>query len=316
MSDLSPEDEALLERARSSGLPTADDHSRVKRKIAAQVGIGVGAGISAISTTSGAGAGLSGAGATVGTSGVIAVVAKVSLAVALVGGAVGVGVVAVRGPGGDTRAQGTPAAKGTERVLPSSTAVEVPAPFEALPPATPPSAPSFAPSVSTTAVGSVPVSPPSPAPKHASALPTPPRATVEGEPAAEPITVPRVAESTYAGGSLSSPVTSTSLSTSAPALPSQPAPGGPASVQAEAELLRQADLARKAGDAPRALALLDEHSARFPGGVLVPEREAERVVVLCALGRTEEARAAASAFLRQWPRSPLTSRVRASCGGG
>jgi hypothetical protein len=87
-------------------------------------------------------------------------------------------------------------------------------------------------------------------------------------------------------------------------------------VAAEAELLRQADSARKAGDAPRALALIEEHGARFPDGILVQEREAERVVVLCALGRTEEARAAASAFLRVWPRSPLASRVRASCGGG
>jgi hypothetical protein len=94
-----------------------------------------------------------------------------------------------------------------------------------------------------------------------------------------------------------------------------PEPAGPATVSAEAELLRRADAARKAGDASRALDLLDEHRARFPTGILVQEREAERVVVLCALGRTGDAHVAAAAFLRDWPRSPLAGRVRGSCGG-
>jgi RNA polymerase sigma-70 factor (ECF subfamily) len=105
----------------------------------------------------------------------------------------------------------------------------------------------------------------------------------------------------------------------APAALDQPAPtpepAGPATVAAEAELLRRADAARKAGDASRALDLLDEHRARFPTGILVQEREAERVVVLCALGRNGDARAAATAFLRDWPHSPLAGRVRSSCGG-
>jgi RNA polymerase sigma-70 factor (ECF subfamily) len=94
-----------------------------------------------------------------------------------------------------------------------------------------------------------------------------------------------------------------------------PEPAGPDTVAAEAELLRRADAARKAGDASLALNLLDEHRARFPTGILVQEREAERVVVLCALGRSGDARAAAAAFLRDWPHSPLAGRVRSSCGG-
>ena len=80
--------------------------------------------------------------------------------------------------------------------------------------------------------------------------------------------------------------------------------------------VRVADAAMKAGHAPRALALLQEHATRFPNGVLIEEREAERIVVLCALGRTEDARAAASRFLRERPRSPLVRRVHESCGGG
>jgi RNA polymerase sigma-70 factor (ECF subfamily) len=88
---------------------------------------------------------------------------------------------------------------------------------------------------------------------------------------------------------------------------------GPWTLGAEAGLLARADAALKGGDAPRALELLDEYASSFPSGVLVEERDAERVVVLCALGRRDEARTAADAFLRDHPRSPLAARVRGSC---
>ncbi len=90
---------------------------------------------------------------------------------------------------------------------------------------------------------------------------------------------------------------------------------GPATLGAEADLLARSDAALKGGDAPRALELLDKHAASFPEGALVEERESERVVVLCALGRSDDAHTLASAFLRERPRSPLAARVRASCGG-
>lgn len=61
------------------------------------------------------------------------------------------------------------------------------------------------------------------------------------------------------------------------------------------------------------MATLDEHAARFPRGALRDEREAARVLALCADGRTAEARAAASAFVAASPRSPLASQVRAAC---
>jgi hypothetical protein len=93
-------------------------------------------------------------------------------------------------------------------------------------------------------------------------------------------------------------------------------PAGPATVAAEADLLRRADGALKAGNPSLALALLGEHLAKFPNGILIEEREAERIVVLCALGRTDEARAAAAEFRLARPRSPLLGRVRESCGGG
>jgi hypothetical protein len=86
-------------------------------------------------------------------------------------------------------------------------------------------------------------------------------------------------------------------------------------VDAETALLRDADAAVKSGHPARALALVEEHASRFPTGVLVEEREAERIVILCALARTEEARALRARFLGARPRSPLIGRVRESCGG-
>ncbi len=110
------------------------------------------------------------------------------------------------------------------------------------------------------------------------------------------------------------------LSTPEPALPeaSQPAPAAPAasSLAAEAQLLREADRALKAGDVAGCLRLLDEHARQFPGGVLEPERSAERVLALCAAGRDVEAERAARTFLASHEPGPLASRVRASCVGG
>jgi hypothetical protein len=85
------------------------------------------------------------------------------------------------------------------------------------------------------------------------------------------------------------------------------------SLEQEAELLRGAHQALKKGDVDQALALLDEHAARFPGGALEPERLAERVLALCRAGRTSMARAAADSFLAAHAEGPLAARVRASC---
>jgi hypothetical protein len=87
----------------------------------------------------------------------------------------------------------------------------------------------------------------------------------------------------------------------------------PSTLEAETRLLREAEVSLRAGDAQRALALLDEHAARFAGGILQEERAAERILALCALGRTGEARAEVDRFLLERPRSPLADRVRASC---
>ena len=84
---------------------------------------------------------------------------------------------------------------------------------------------------------------------------------------------------------------------------------------AESELLGAAHRAVNGGDASRALTLLESYRDRFPHGVLREERDVEVVLVLCRLGRRDEARAAAERFLRAHRHSPLAHRVETSCAG-
>jgi outer membrane protein assembly factor BamD (BamD/ComL family) len=79
-------------------------------------------------------------------------------------------------------------------------------------------------------------------------------------------------------------------------------------------LLRRARTALRDGDARGALALLDEHASRFPGGSLAEDCAAERIQVLCALGRVEDARALSSRFVAAHASSPHAAAVRGSCG--
>lgn len=86
-------------------------------------------------------------------------------------------------------------------------------------------------------------------------------------------------------------------------------------LEQEAALLARAQAELRAGRAASALEALDDHDAAFKGGVLREERLAQRVLVLCALGRSEEARAEAQRFLALFPRAPTAERVRTSCAG-
>lgn len=91
-----------------------------------------------------------------------------------------------------------------------------------------------------------------------------------------------------------------------------PAPKKP-SVEDELVLLQQAQAAMGGGDPARALALLDEHAKRFPSGALAEEREGQRVLARCALGRPD-AQSGAEKFLASHPDAPVASRVRKVCG--
>ncbi len=84
-------------------------------------------------------------------------------------------------------------------------------------------------------------------------------------------------------------------------------------LDSELALLRAAQAALREKNDRRALTLVDEHTRRFPNGVLAEERAAARIFALCGLGRTDEGMRAGAAFLAAHPSSPEAARVRAAC---
>ena len=153
--------------------------------------------------------------------------------------------------------------------------------------------------------------PPASAPSAAKTV-TAPSTSVEDRGVAP--TPPILAEPLAAATAESSaPVVAT-----APAAPkhsSKVAPAEPAegALTVETRLVSDARTAARAGDSSRALALLEQHARRFPGGVLAEERDAERAVLLCTSGRTGEGRTRAARFFRDYPKSALGANVRARC---
>ncbi len=82
---------------------------------------------------------------------------------------------------------------------------------------------------------------------------------------------------------------------------------------AETELLRRAHEARVAGQTAAALSTLSRYESRFPRGILAGEAAAERVLALCAAGRTAEARALGQSIVTTASRSTLHAVVENSC---
>jgi hypothetical protein len=78
-------------------------------------------------------------------------------------------------------------------------------------------------------------------------------------------------------------------------------------------LIEAAEAALRAGEPVRALALLRQHEQRFADAPTAEEREALRVLSLCALGRASEGRGARWAFLRAHPRSAYRERIENAC---
>ncbi|MCA9623755.1 MAG: hypothetical protein KC731_32255 [Myxococcales bacterium] len=81
----------------------------------------------------------------------------------------------------------------------------------------------------------------------------------------------------------------------------------------ETALLQRAQAELRAGNPEAALALLEEHRGRHALGAMSEEREAARILALCAAGRRDEARAAAADFLAAHPKSPHRARVLSAC---
>jgi hypothetical protein len=279
MIDLTPEDEALLARARAGLEPRAEDQARIKRGLLMQIAAGTVAATAALSTSAEA-AGTIQAVGSVAAGGVFSVLTKVVgvgiLSAAIVGG----GLVIAKRSTSQAPPSGVAASAGDAAPVPTFSSAPVPRSSDVVP------------------AGSVEV--------QGSTGSTPTLGTGSATAAVDRArTSPPQARST-AGASAA--VSSTEVASS-PGVPR-----GPSTLEAEAELLRRAGAALNAGDPAQALHLIGQHAASFPNGVLIEEREAERVVVLCALGRVSDARAAGAAFLRDRPRSPMAERVRASCG--
>jgi hypothetical protein len=295
MSKLSRETEALIERGRE-GAPLAPAHrARLKRAILARA-----AGGAVVMTATSAAAWTSFG-------------ARIVSGLVLVGAAIGAGAALsarapARAPDGGVSAvvagvaSGEPGvgALGAAASAPTATSTSTPnapskAPLALLP--TPAAAPKATPiPISTPTATPTPISTPTATPDPISTLTAPPTPPALAAPPAPPsLTLP-----------------GTALPSTVPV----PAPGAPSlsTLEREASLLREADLALKSGDPGRALSLLDEHAATFPRSALEPERSAERVFALCRAGRVNDARNATDVFLREHPAGPLTARVKGACG--
>jgi hypothetical protein len=72
-------------------------------------------------------------------------------------------------------------------------------------------------------------------------------------------------------------------------------------------------MAWRAREAAGALALLNEHRARFPHSTLQLERDALQVLTLCELGKTADAARLARSVLAAAPHSPLRASLEESC---
>lgn len=143
--------------------------------------------------------------------------------------------------------------------------------------------------------------------------PTPARAAIPVPPAPAPVVTPPPVETPAV---VPAPVKRTRGKTE-PVRPAKPTPPveGPDALEQEMRLMSDARAALGAGDAARAITLLQSHAKQFPRGAFVLEREVSWITALCALGRTDAARTRADAFLQRHGSHALAAKVRASCGG-
>lgn len=93
-----------------------------------------------------------------------------------------------------------------------------------------------------------------------------------------------------------------------------PRPGGaPSLTPEEVASFQRAQTALAEGRHADALAALDAHGRRFPGGFFEEERLVSRATALCKLGRIAAARSVRDRFLAERPTSHLAERMRRIC---
>jgi hypothetical protein len=275
MSELDPQARDLIGLALEGEGPTSGERSRLRGAVLARVG----AGVAVLSTASGTAA------ATATGVGALSLAAKVVVAVALASaaGAGGYAAVSVHG----TKLAGGAARASTHATAPVT--IGAPGPVVAVP-APPPVVPGAEPALE---------SPPGSEQTRREEIPATAAPASPHLPAARHVLTARAPTETTAG----------------PTTTDRAAPPPGRSLDEETRALRSAIADLRDGHADRALAAIDAQESRFPGGALAEERAAARIVTLCTLGRSDEARADASRFLRAHPHSLLAGRVLASCGG-
>lgn len=99
------------------------------------------------------------------------------------------------------------------------------------------------------------------------------------------------------------------------ATPASSATPGAGALSEELALLDQARSPLARGDAPRALAILDQYAARFPSGSMAPEATMLRIEALLKAGDRAAATRFADALLASDPGGPYGPRIQSLFGG-
>lgn len=301
MSELDPEEEAVLERARRALTPPRVVTNRMRAALLAKLAAPSAAAAAAAAAATGAGTAagtpaqlVEGVTDTALASGSVATGAKVAAS----GGAVATGAkVAASGAG--------VVAAGTKLVLSAAVLKAVAGVTTA--------------AVLATAAGYY-WSPRQEAPPTAALAPTQAPTPAPGPPAAPAHRTPRVVTPApgLAPGDRVAPPEHTrgvELDTAQQRESTQPPPSASSQqlLQRELDALQGVRQALQAGDAPRALRMLAELDAKQPVSPLSQEREVARVLALCGTGQVTRAREVAQGLLGPNPNSLYAERIRASC---
>ncbi|HTN91011.1 MAG TPA: tetratricopeptide repeat protein [Sorangium sp.] len=92
--------------------------------------------------------------------------------------------------------------------------------------------------------------------------------------------------------------------------PTGPKPTETDLLRAESALLMEARAELRSGDVAAAAAILERLRVQFPKGVLRQEREVLAIDVLAARGNVQDAKRRAQAFVKQYPRSPHSAKLK------
>lgn len=280
MSELDPEEEAVLETARRALTPPEQVTRRMRAALVAKLAApGVIAATSAAAASAGAAAGSS--------AGSAAAASTVAAATSAAAGAAASGSTVASGATAAASAAFLKAALGVATAAVLATATS---PYWL--PATTGSVPS------TSAVAPAPAAP---APTLPLAGRTAPGARALAAPQARPEPKPAQQRSTA------------NVVANEAASPGREAPA--LKLQGELDGLRQVQQAIQGGQPTRALELLGELDAAYPASTLWQEREVARVLALCGVGRVAAAREIAQRVLAVSPDSLYASRIQSSCAG-